>query len=98
LFLPDVASTSGVEAVYRDDAIPTKFARNGMPVSSSSQPGMMAEMLELLALEPGMRVPRDRRRHGLQRRAPLAPRRAGRPRRHGRRRSRPRARRAAGGA
>jgi hypothetical protein len=39
LFLPDVASTSGVEAVYRDEAIPTKFARNGMPISSSSQPG-----------------------------------------------------------
>ena len=44
------------EAVYRDDAIPTRFRRDGLPISSSSQPAIMAEMLEQLALEPGLRV------------------------------------------
>jgi len=52
LFVPE----AGLEAVYRDEAIPTKFARNGAPISSSSQPAIMAEMLERLALEPGQRV------------------------------------------
>jgi len=52
LFVPE----AGLEAVYRDEAIPTKFARNGAPISSSSQPAIMAEMLERLALEPGLRV------------------------------------------
>jgi protein-L-isoaspartate(D-aspartate) O-methyltransferase len=56
LFVPEAASRSGLEAVYRDEAIPTKFAANGAPISSSSQPAIMAEMLERLALEPGMRV------------------------------------------
>lgn len=56
LFVPDAVSKSGLEAVYRDEAIPTKFADNGVPISSSSQPAIMAEMLDRLALEPGMRV------------------------------------------
>jgi len=56
LFVPEAASRSGVEAVYRDEAIPTKFAANGAPISSSSQPAIMAEMLEWLFVEPGMRV------------------------------------------
>ena len=55
-FLVEFVAREGVEAVYRDDAIPTKFDTAGFPVSSSSQPAIMAEMLEQLALEPGMRV------------------------------------------
>jgi protein-L-isoaspartate(D-aspartate) O-methyltransferase len=42
--------------VYRDEAIVTKRDARGMPISSSSQPAIMARMLERLALEPGQRV------------------------------------------
>src|SRR5262249_44045487 len=52
LFLPDVA----LEKVYADEAIPTKLLENGQAISSSSQPAIMAIMLEQLALEPGLRV------------------------------------------
>jgi protein-L-isoaspartate(D-aspartate) O-methyltransferase len=55
-FVPEFAAREGVEAVYRDDAIPTKFRRDGFAISSSSQPAIMAEMLERLELEPGLRV------------------------------------------
>jgi len=51
LFLPGVAPSE----VYRDQAIATK-SLNGMFVSSSSQPAIMAIMLELLELKPGQRV------------------------------------------
>src|SRR5438093_1439548 len=51
LFLPDVEP----EKVYCDDAIITKYA-DGMVISSSSQPSLMAIMLEQLQLEPGHRV------------------------------------------
>src|SRR6266568_5054930 len=51
LFLPDVEP----EKVYFDDAIVTKYA-DGMVISSSSQPSLMAIMLEQLQLEPGHRV------------------------------------------
>src|SRR5205807_917301 len=51
LFLPDIEP----EKVYCDDAIVTKCA-DGMVVSSSSQPSLMAIMLEQLQLEPGHRV------------------------------------------
>ncbi len=51
LFLPDVEP----EKVYCDDAIVTKYA-DGMVISSSSQPSLMAIMLEQLQLEPGHRV------------------------------------------
>jgi protein-L-isoaspartate(D-aspartate) O-methyltransferase len=50
-FLPDLA----LEEVYRDEAIPTK-QREGRAISSSSQPTIMAIMLEQLSLEPGQRV------------------------------------------
>ncbi len=48
---------SGVplEEVYRDQAITTKYL-NGTPISSSSQPAIMAIMLEQLQLERGQRV------------------------------------------
>jgi len=51
LFLPGVVPSE----VYRDQAIATK-SLNGMFVSSSSQPAIMAIMLELLELKPGQRV------------------------------------------
>jgi protein-L-isoaspartate(D-aspartate) O-methyltransferase len=52
LFVPEKT----IEEVYRNEAIPTKFGPQGVPISSSSQPTIMAEMLERLALEPGMHV------------------------------------------
>ncbi|MFL5804746.1 MAG: methyltransferase, FxLD system [Roseiflexaceae bacterium] len=51
-FLPGVA----LDIVYSDEAIPTKWLDNGQAISSSSQPAIMAIMLEQLGLEPGMRV------------------------------------------
>ncbi len=51
LFLPGVPP----EQVYRDDAIPTK-RRGDESISSSSQPTVMAGMLEQLGLAPGQRV------------------------------------------
>lgn len=51
LFLPDAP----LEEVYRDQSIPTKRL-NDQVVSSSSQPAIMAIMLEQLELQPGHRV------------------------------------------
>jgi protein-L-isoaspartate(D-aspartate) O-methyltransferase len=51
LFLPEVP----LAQVYSDEAIPTKHL-DGRAVSSSSQPAIMAIMLEQLALAPGHRV------------------------------------------
>ena len=51
LFLPGVSP----EEVYQDKAILTK-EEDGMPLSSSTQPGLMASMLEQLALAPGQQV------------------------------------------
>ena len=52
LFVPDLAPA----AAYADDALVIKYDADGLPVSSSSQPAMMAIMLEPLELEPGHRV------------------------------------------
>jgi protein-L-isoaspartate(D-aspartate) O-methyltransferase len=51
LFLPDTK----LEDVYQDQSIPTKSIQ-GKVVSSSSQPAIMATMLEQLGLETGHRV------------------------------------------
>ncbi|MCH7738498.1 MAG: methyltransferase, FxLD system [Chloroflexi bacterium] len=51
LFLPGVS----LDQVYSDVSIPTKHLEDQV-VSSSSQPAMMAIMLEQLRLEPGHRV------------------------------------------
>jgi protein-L-isoaspartate(D-aspartate) O-methyltransferase len=51
LFLPDVP----LEVVYADEAIPTK-RHDGLVISSSSQPAVMAIMLDQLGLQPGDRV------------------------------------------
>jgi protein-L-isoaspartate(D-aspartate) O-methyltransferase len=52
LFLPEQRP----EAAYRDDAIVTKRDDAGQPISSSSQPAIMAIMLDQLDLAPGHRV------------------------------------------
>jgi protein-L-isoaspartate(D-aspartate) O-methyltransferase len=52
LFLPGTA----LELAYADEAVPTRWAADGRPVSSSSQPAIMALMLEQLAVAPGHRV------------------------------------------
>jgi len=56
LFVPEFAAREGLAAVYRDQAILTKHNEHGVPVSSSSQPAIMAEMLEQLELAEGMNV------------------------------------------
>ncbi|HTW86294.1 MAG TPA: methyltransferase domain-containing protein [Candidatus Sulfotelmatobacter sp.] len=50
-FLPDLP----LETVYTDQAIALRH-EGGIAISSSSQPAMMAEMLELLQPKPGERV------------------------------------------
>ena len=52
LFLPGVPP----EAAYSDEAVVTKRGADGLPLSSSSQPALMASMLDQLALAPGQRV------------------------------------------
>src|ERR1700760_308994 len=52
LFLPGIPA----EAAYRDDALVPRRAPDGQPTSSSSQPTIMAIMLDQLGLEPGQRV------------------------------------------
>jgi protein-L-isoaspartate(D-aspartate) O-methyltransferase len=52
IFLPDVAP----DVAYRDEAIVTKWDDSGMPSSSSSQPTIMAIMLDQLEVARGQRV------------------------------------------
>ncbi len=52
LFVPEI----GPAAAYRDEALVIKFSPDGLPISSSSQPAMMAIMLDQLGLRPGHRV------------------------------------------
>jgi protein-L-isoaspartate(D-aspartate) O-methyltransferase len=55
-FLPDHAERAGLPAVYRDEAIVTRRDAAGTPLSSSSQPAIMARMLEMLDVREGHRV------------------------------------------
>ena len=55
-FVPEVAQREGLERVYADVALVTRTSTHGVPLSSSSQPAIMAEMLENLELRPGLRV------------------------------------------
>ena len=56
-FLPEHAARLGLAAVYRDEAIVTRRDPvSRMPTSSSSQPAIMARMLEMLDLRDGQRV------------------------------------------
>jgi protein-L-isoaspartate(D-aspartate) O-methyltransferase len=48
-------SEEALRVIYSDQALGTRF-RDGLPSSSTSQPSVMADMLEALELEPGMRV------------------------------------------
>jgi protein-L-isoaspartate(D-aspartate) O-methyltransferase len=52
VFLPGTA----LAEAYSNEAIVTKWAADGRPLSSSSQPAIMALMLEQLAVAPGHRV------------------------------------------
>jgi protein-L-isoaspartate(D-aspartate) O-methyltransferase len=56
LFLADHATQYGISAVYRDEAIVTRRDAHGQPLSSSSQPAIMAQMLEMLDVRVGQRV------------------------------------------
>jgi protein-L-isoaspartate(D-aspartate) O-methyltransferase len=56
LFVPEFATSEGLDAVYRDEAIITRQDEHGAPTSSSSQPAIMALMLERLDLSEGQRV------------------------------------------
>jgi protein-L-isoaspartate(D-aspartate) O-methyltransferase len=51
-FLPEF----GVAEAYRDAAVVVKSDAEGLPVSASTQPAMMAVMLDQLGLAPGQRV------------------------------------------
>jgi protein-L-isoaspartate(D-aspartate) O-methyltransferase len=52
LFIP---WSDGVDA-YRDEAVMVKYDQHGSPISSASQPTMVAVMLEWLQVAPGHRV------------------------------------------
>jgi len=52
LFLPDL----GAALAYQDEAFVIKTDEDGLPISSSSQPAIMAIMLEQLGIAPGQRV------------------------------------------
>jgi len=52
LFLPEMAASEA----YQDEAFVIKTGADGLPVSSSSQPAIMAIMLQQLGLAPGHRV------------------------------------------
>jgi protein-L-isoaspartate(D-aspartate) O-methyltransferase len=45
-----------LDRVYSDQALITHFDERGAPAGSSSQPALVAQMLEALELAPGMRV------------------------------------------
>jgi protein-L-isoaspartate(D-aspartate) O-methyltransferase len=56
-FVPETLAQEGLAAVYRDDAIVTRRdPRSRAALSSSSQPAIMAIMLEMLDVRPGQRV------------------------------------------
>jgi protein-L-isoaspartate(D-aspartate) O-methyltransferase len=56
LFVAPAAARQGLEWVYRDRAIVTERDARGRPTSSSSQPSIMAVMLEQLDVRPGQEV------------------------------------------
>jgi protein-L-isoaspartate(D-aspartate) O-methyltransferase len=52
---PEHPLAEHLELIYSNTALGTRFV-DGMPVSSTSQPSLVAEMLELLNLAPGTKV------------------------------------------
>jgi protein-L-isoaspartate(D-aspartate) O-methyltransferase len=55
-FLPATQAAHGLSAVYVNKAVVTRTGEGGAPTSSSSQPAIMAPMLERLELRRGHRV------------------------------------------
>ena len=55
-FIPEITEREGLERVYENQAIVTATDERGIPTSSSTQPSMMAAMLDALELRPGQRV------------------------------------------
>jgi protein-L-isoaspartate(D-aspartate) O-methyltransferase len=51
-----VPSAGVLDRIYSDQALVTHLDERGAPASSSSQPALVAQMLEALELTPGMRV------------------------------------------
>src|SRR5258708_40049346 len=49
-------SPEAVQLVYSDRALITRVSPEGVPISSSSQPSLIAQMLEDLRLEAGQQV------------------------------------------
>jgi protein-L-isoaspartate(D-aspartate) O-methyltransferase len=56
LFVPELARLESLETIYSNRALVTKVDAAGVPVSSSSEPVVMAHMLEHLAVDSGHRV------------------------------------------
>lgn len=54
--LQQITPEDFLTAVYQDDSLVTKIDGRNWPISSSSQPSVMAEMLEALDIQPGQRV------------------------------------------
>jgi len=54
-FDPAEPSEDALRTIYSDEALGTRFCE-GMPTSSSSQPSVMADMLEALGPKAGMRI------------------------------------------
>jgi protein-L-isoaspartate(D-aspartate) O-methyltransferase len=52
----DSIATPAPEDIYCDEALVTKIDERGHPISSSSQPSVMARQLEVLDLRPGLSV------------------------------------------
>jgi protein-L-isoaspartate(D-aspartate) O-methyltransferase len=52
----DIRREDYLAAVYRNQSLVTKLDEGRRPVSSSSQPAVMARMLEVLDVQPGQRV------------------------------------------
>lgn len=56
LFVPKTLKEGGLEAVYVNNVLSLKTDEFGSPISTSSQPGIMAQMLEALDVNPGARI------------------------------------------
>jgi protein-L-isoaspartate(D-aspartate) O-methyltransferase len=52
----DYIDTPTPEEIYCDEALVTRIDEKGIPISSSSQPSVMARQLELLNFRPGLSV------------------------------------------
>ena len=53
---PKAPDPDALEIIYSDRPLVTELDAEGRPISSTSQPWLVARMLELLELAPGMRV------------------------------------------